>query len=80
MTEIKTIKVLEKLLSKEAKVIVEDVAEAMDVVEILKDLKYNIIFTKDMDTSPLNVIIILSIIIIRKILLRKKRRTKTLFC
>ncbi|XP_065001897.1 protein neprosin-like [Musa acuminata AAA Group] len=37
---------LEKIITKEAEVMVEDVAEAMDMAETLKGLKYNAMFAK----------------------------------
>ena len=51
---------LEKILAKEAEVMVEDVVNAMDVTETLKGLKYNAIFTKGMNITLMNVIIILT--------------------
>ena len=48
---LKIMKVIEKILTKEVKVIVEDLTEAIDVVEILKDLKYNTMFAKGIDTT-----------------------------
>ena len=76
---LQTVKMLEKIIAKEAEVMVEDVAEAVDVAETLKGLKYNAMFAKGMDITLMNVIIILTIKVIRQILLRKKRR-KIKFC
>lgn len=44
---LKTMKVIEKILAEKTKVMVEDVA--VDVIKILKGLKFNAIFTKGMD-------------------------------
>ena len=52
---------------------VKDMAEVIDVIKILKGLKYNLMFVKCMNTTPLNVIIILTIKVMRQILLKKKR-------
>ncbi|URD85346.1 hypothetical protein MUK42_15826 [Musa troglodytarum] len=46
---LQTMKVMEKILAKEAEVIVEDVIKAVDVAKILKGLKYNAIFAKEYD-------------------------------
>ena len=42
---------LEKIIAKEAEVMVEDVTEAVDVAETLKGLKYNAMFVKGMDIT-----------------------------
>ena len=55
---------VEKIQAKEAEVMVEDVAEAVDVAESLKGLKYNAIFVKGIDITPMNIIIILTIKVI----------------
>ena len=44
---LKTMKVIEKILAEKTKVMVEDVA--VDVIKILKGLKFNAMFTKGMD-------------------------------
>lgn len=50
VTEIKPIKNL-KTINVMEKILVKNIVEAMDMAEILKGLKYNIKFSKSMDTT-----------------------------
>lgn len=49
INNLKIIKMRKKIITKEAKIIVEEdvvVVEAIDMIEFLKDMKYNVMLTK----------------------------------
>lgn len=55
INNLKLMKVIEKILTKEVEVMIKDMI--VEVAKILKGLKYNIMFVKGIDVTPLNIII-----------------------